>query len=56
MVYNEDDKNNNENKVNNNINSSSNNNRCSFKLVGLLTLLVVKFFKMTAPGSVCILF
>ena len=50
MVYNEDDKNNNENKVNNNI------NRCSFKLVGLLTLLVVKFFKMTAPGAVCISF
>ena len=56
MVCNEDDKNNNDNKINNNINSSSNNNRRSFKLVGLLTLLVVKFFKMTAPGSVCILF
>ena len=55
MVDNEDDSNNNDNNINNNINSSSNNNRCSFKLVGLLTLLVVKFSKMTAPGAVCIL-
>ena len=55
MVDNKDDNNNNDNNVNNNINSSSNNNRCSFKLVGLLTLLVVKFSKMTAPGAVSIL-
>ena len=51
MVDNKDDNNNNDNNINNNINSSSNSNRCSFKLVGLLTLLVVKFSKMTAPGA-----